>query len=117
MFHVDDSVNRILGCVISDSRNVYDKLQTEELSTKGAERRTDLELLRLKSAQKVNNVHLRWVHSEAQLGNALTKGGGKELELYYRSGHRWKIVSDNLMQSARKRKQAGEQQTTLGRPG
>ena len=67
---------------------------TEELSTKGAERRTDLELLCVKSAQRHNHVALRWVHSEAQLGNELTKGGAKELELFYRSGQQWKIVSD-----------------------
>ena len=30
---------------LSDSRNVFDRLQTEELSTHGAERRTSLELM------------------------------------------------------------------------
>lgn len=109
VFDIDRTVNEVPGRVISDSRNVYDKLMTEEISTKGAERRTDLELLCVISAQRHNMVVLRWVHSEAHLGNALTKGGAKELELLYKGGHQWKIVSDMKMQSARKRRQNEQQ--------
>ena len=107
VFDVDETVNQVEGCVISDSRNVYDKLMTEELSVKGAEKRSDLELLCLKSAQRNHNVVLRWVHSEAQLANALTKGGAKELELFYKMNGAWRIVCDDLMRSARKRRKEG----------
>ena len=86
------------------TRNVYDKLQSEELSPKGAERRTDIELLALKAAQKRNHVVVRWVHSEAQLGNALTKAGAKELDLFYTMKGMWRIVEDDGMRSARKRR-------------
>jgi hypothetical protein len=91
-------------------------LNTEELSTKGAERRTDIELLCIKSSQRNNGLEVRWVHSEAQLSNALTKSGAKELDLYYQMGHRWRIVHDPKMMSAKKRKSQGittfEQQET-----
>ena len=107
VFDVDRTVNRVPGCLVSDSRNVYDKLQTEELSIKGQERRVDLELLSLKSAQRNNEVRVRWVHSEAQLGNALTKPGAKELELYYQMKGSWRIVNDPKMRSARKRRSDG----------
>ena len=104
----DSTVKKVLGCVISDSRNVYDKLQTEVLSIKGAEKRANLELLALKESQLRTNVHIRWVHSEAQLANTLTKAnGGREMELYYRMGHQWRIVEDDRMRSARKRKSEG----------
>ena len=104
----DAAVRRVLGCVISDSRNVYDKLQTEVVSIKGAEKRANIELLSLKEAQHRTKVLVRWVHSEAQLGNALTKaGGGRELELYYKMGHRWRIVEDSQMRSARRRRTDG----------
>lgn len=121
IFDVDSTVNVVDGCVISDSRNVYDKLTTEELSVKGAERRTDLELLCIKSSQRNNNLLLRWVHSEAQLGNALTKGGAKELELYYKMNGCWRIVCDDEMQSAKKRRSKGmtaleQQPRNLGTP-
>ena len=107
IFDVDSTVNQITGCAVSDSRTAFDKLQTEELSVKGAERRTDIEVLCLKSAQRQSQVMIRWVHSEAQLSNALTKSGAKELELYYKSSQRWRIVSDDYMGSTRKRKQQG----------
>ena len=87
---------------------MYDKLQTEVVTIKGAEKRSNIELLSLKEAQHRTQVQVRWVHSEAQLSNALTKaGGGRELELYYRMGHQWRIVEDAQMRSARRRKTDG----------
>ena len=107
VFDVDSTVNLFPGVLISDSRNVYDKLQTEELSIKGAERRTDIELLCLKSAQRNNHVTVRWVHSEAQIANALTKGGAKELDMHYQMKGTWRIVQDEQMRSSRKRRSEG----------
>ena len=87
---------------------MYDKLQTQVLSIKGAEKRANLALLALKESQHRTEVHIRWVHSEAQLSNTLTKAnGGREMELYYRMGHQWRIVEDERMRSARKRKAEG----------
>ena len=46
--------------------------------------RTDIEMLALKSAQIRNRVVIRWVHSEAQLANGLTKANEfKQLQLFY----------------------------------
>ncbi|CAE7358286.1 nphp3 [Symbiodinium sp. CCMP2592] len=99
---------KVVGCLISDSRNVYDKLATEVLSIKGAEKRSNLELLSLKEAQQRTGLQIRWVHSEAQLSNPLTKAGGpKELELFYRMGNVCKIVEDPDMLSAKRRKAKG----------
>ena len=83
--NINSVVNQISGCLVIDSRNVDDKLETEVLSVKGAEKRTDLELLSLKSAQIRNAVEIRWIHSEAQLSNGLTKSKThKQLHLFYR---------------------------------
>ena len=99
---------KVLGCLVSDSRNVYDKLQTEVLSIKGAEKRSNLELLSLKEAMQRTQLQIRWVHSEAQLSNPLTKlGNQKELELFYRMGCVWRIVEDPQMRSARRRRVDG----------
>ena len=104
----DSTVRKVPGCVISDSRNVFDKLQTEVVTIKGAERKANIELLSLKEAQSRTQVEVRWVHSEAQLANSLTKaGGGKEIELFYRMQGRWRIVEDEQMRSARRRKTEG----------
>ena len=94
--------------MVTDSRNVYDKLATEVLCMRGAEKRTDLELLSLKEAQVTNHVVIRWVHSEAQLANSLTKSKEmRQLNLFYDMRHSWCIVEDEQMSSARKRKQQG----------
>ena len=104
----DQAVTKVTGCVITDSRNVYDKLHTEVLSIKGAEKKSNIELLSLKEAQARTKVIIRWVHSEAQLGNSLTKhNANKELELFYRMRHSWRIVEDPQMRSARKRRTEG----------
>ena len=103
----DRIVSRVPGCVITDSRNVYDKMMGEVVSIKGAEKRANIELLGLKESQWSTKVQIRWVHSEAQLANALTKAGSKELELFYKMGFKWRIVEDEKMRSARKRKAQG----------
>ena len=112
----DEAVRRVQGGLITDSRNVFDKLQTEVLVIKGAEKKSNIELIGLKEAQARTHVQIRWVHSEAQLANALTKSGTHhELELYYRMRHSWRIVEDPEMQSARKRKSKG--MPPLANPG
>ena len=106
--NINEVVNQVAGCVITDSRNVYDKLSTEVLCMRGAEKRTDLELLSLKEAQVSNHVVIRWVHSEVQLANSLTKSKEmRQLNLFYDMKHSWCIVEDEHMSSARKRKQQG----------
>ena len=104
----EEMVARTTGCLITDSRNVYDKLHTEVLSIKGAEKRTHVELLSLKESQQSVGLVVRWVHSEAQIANALTKSGPcRELELFYQMNHQWRIIDDPFMRSARKRKTEG----------
>ncbi|OLQ14156.1 hypothetical protein AK812_SmicGene1722 [Symbiodinium microadriaticum] len=112
LHHPDDLVKLTGGCVVTDSRNVYDKLETEVLVIKGAEKRTSIELLAIKESQQNTQVCMRWVHSEAQLANSLTKagsGGAREYELYYRMGHQWRLVEDESMMSAKRRKDLGLQ--------
>ena len=106
----DETVKLVKGTVVTDSRNVYDKLETEVLVIKGAEKRTSIELLALKQAQACTGLQMRWVHSEAQLANSLTKSGGqREYDLFYRMGHKWRLVEDQSMMSARRRKELGLQ--------
>ncbi|OLQ03384.1 hypothetical protein AK812_SmicGene13705 [Symbiodinium microadriaticum] len=101
------TVAMVDGCLITDSRNVYDKLKTAVLTIQGAEKKANLELLGVKESMDSTNLVVRWVHSEAQLANALTKRGGRELELYYRMNFTWRIVEDPEMRSARRRRSEG----------
>ena len=61
--------------MVTDSRNVYDRVDKPYITPKGASKKIDLELLALKEAQNLTNLHIRWVHSDAQLANTLTKRG------------------------------------------
>ena len=63
----------IPGVMITDSKNVFDRLRDTVFVLKGAEKRISVELLALKEAQIANKVAIRWVHSDAQLANSLTK--------------------------------------------
>ena len=105
----DETVAKVTGVVISDSRNVYDKLSTAVLTIKGAEKKSNIELLAIKEAQERTKLLVRWVHSEAQLSNSLTKeGGSHELELFCnKMGQRWRMVEDPQMRSSRRRKKDG----------
>ena len=104
----NDVVNQVSGTVVTDSRNVFDKLETEVLVVRGAQKRTDIELMALKQAQLRNHVSFRWVHSEAQLANRLTKGSEmRQLLLYYEMGQSWRIVEDPSGASARRRRLQG----------
>ena len=108
VYEVEETVNRIPGCLVTDSRNVYDKMETEVFSIKGAEKRTDINMLCLKDAQLRNHVEIRWVHSDAQLANGLTKAREfKQLSLFYDMKQEWRIVEDDDRDSARKRKAKG----------
>lgn len=105
---VNHCVNQIRGCLVTDSRNVFDKLSTEVVCTKGAEKRVDLDLMSIKDAQTRNRVIVRWVHSDAQIANSLTKDKEqRQLNLFYDMQQRWRIVEDESMSSARKRKEKG----------
>ena len=48
---------------------------------------------------------IRWVHSDAQLSNSLTKNEQRQLQLFYKMHQMWRIVQDTNMTSAKKRKE------------
>ena len=70
---IDATAKGVPGLLVTDSRNVYDKLQSTMLTLKGAEKRADLEALCLKEAINECGVQIRWVNGESQLANSLTK--------------------------------------------
>ena len=82
----------IPGVVVTDSKNVFDRLRDTIFVLKGAEKRISVELMALKEAQTFKKVAISGVHSDAQLADSLTKT-------------HWKINEDEAMRSARNRKQ------------
>ena len=104
----EEQVAKVPAVLITDSTNVYDRMQSEVYVPKGPEYRTSLELIGLKEASVRTDMPIRWVHSDAQLANSLTKDSEQQqLQRYYHLGQAWKIVDDPLMRSARNRKKLG----------
>eukprot|EP00435_Cladocopium_sp_Y103_P060542 s1303_g22.t1 len=104
----DEIVAKSPGIVVTDSKKLYDRLDRDTPTVKGEEKRATIEALALKDSCNDTGTMLRWVHSDAQLGNSFTKPTEKsQINLFLQLGQSWKIVYDEKMQSARKRKSQG----------
>ena len=108
VWNPDETVNHIPGVLVSDSKNLFDRLNSTLLTVTGAERRSDIESLCLKEAMTENYVILRWVNGESQLANSLAKENEPhQLQPFGNRNGRWRIVYDETLMSGRKRKQLG----------
>jgi hypothetical protein len=101
-------VNLTPGITITDSKNLSDKINTDSPTVKGEEKRSTIEALALKDSSTESGTMLRWVHSDAQLANSLTKPLEKQqLLLFFQLNQSWRIIYDEQMKSARRRKADG----------
>ena len=101
-------VATVPAVLVTDSTNVYDRLHSEVYVPKGPERRVALEMVGLKQAIEETKLTMRWVHSEAQLANSLTKQTEPlQLTKFFQMGQQWKIVADDMKRSTRTRKKLG----------
>ena len=107
--NIYEHVSRTCGTLITDSRNVFDRVDKPYITPKGAQKRIDLELITLKESQQETGLRVRWVNSQAMLANSITKRG-EDIQMcrFVQLGQRWKIVHDELMFSGRKRQQQGK---------
>ena len=104
----DSHVKRVMGVLVTDSRNVYDRMDKPYVTPKGASKRVDSELLALKESQNQTDLVVRWVHSDAQLANTLTKRGEEhQVNRFIAMNQQWRIVDDPNMFSGKKRKAKG----------
>ena len=107
-WHPDSIVSLTPGILVTDSKNLWDKLSKETLVIKGAEKRSDIEAIALKESQENTQLQLRWVHSDAMLANSWTKPAEKwQVQLFEKMNQHWRIVHDSNMVSARRRKAEG----------
>lgn len=105
---IDTSVQSVPAMIITDARNLYDKLFRPTPIIKGAEKRSTIEAISLRENSENTSTTLRWVRSGAMLGNSLTKTNEKgQFTLSLASGFRWRIIYDDRFTSERKRKKEG----------
>ena len=101
-------VSQIPAVLITDSTNVYDRLNNAVYVPKGPERRVALEMIGLKEAIEETGLVLRWVNSDAQLSNSLTKDNEpQQLVKFYQLNQNWRIVEDPNMLFAKNRRKQG----------
>ena len=111
-------VAAVPAVLVTDSTNVYDRLQNEVYVPKGPERRVALEMVGLKQGIVETGLEMRWVHSDAQLANSLTKSTElQQLKKFFELQQQWKIVEDEQMMSAKKRKKLGLETFETTGPG
>ena len=76
----------------------------------GKEFRTGLELLALRDGIEACECPVRWVHSDAMLANSLIKGHQRwQLDIFSQNKCRWRLVYDQMFESAKRRKGLGIQ--------
>ena len=100
--------SRTPGHLVTDAKNLFDKLYAPILTMKGSEKRANIEALGLRESMERMGTTISWVHGDAMVANSLTKPNEKhQMLLYIQMGFRWKIVYDENMQSAKTRKKLG----------
>ena len=62
----DELVQSVLEILVTDSRNVFDKVDKPYITRKGAQKKIDTELLAIKEPQAHTQLQVLWVHSNAQ---------------------------------------------------
>ncbi|CAJ1414285.1 unnamed protein product, partial [Effrenium voratum] len=102
------ALQAVKGTLVTDAKSLYDVVKRGDLNSAGAglkEKYSTLEFLSLLERLKTGRTAVRWVHSDAQLADALTKplaqGGSLNKVL---CEHRWSVVFDPNYTSAKKRK-------------
>ena len=96
------------GLLVTDARNLFDKLHRATVCVKGAEKRSDIEAISLREHAEDSNVGIAWVHGGAMIANGLTKTTEKhQMFLFLQLNCRWRITYDEERRSEKVRKKLG----------
>ena len=101
-------MRNVAGAIVSDSKNMFDRLTQPILTLRGSEKRSDLETLCLKEAMESCGVMVCWVNGDGQLANSLTKENeNHQVMLFLHRNCQWRIVYDEEFMSGKRRKELG----------
>ena len=100
-------ISKVPAALVTDAKSLYDVLLKEDLNTAAAglkEKYSALELLSLSERVREGKTSIRWVNSDAQVADALTKPTlGGSLQQFLSTG-RWRLVYDPTFTSAKRLK-------------
>ena len=103
----DAAVRASRGLLITDAKSIYDAITRSETQGLGLqEKQSALELLGVKEQIQRDGTDLRWVHSQAQLADGLTKVGARPVIEKFLEEQLWACKYDPAFESAKKRSQA-----------
>ena len=92
------------SALIVDAKALYDVLHRDELQvSSGSDKRTHLEILTTKDKLRESIAHVRWVSSERQYADGLTKTSAAQLLADRLRTHQFKLMDDDSYQAARKK--------------
>ena len=107
------------GILVTDAKSLYDVIQKgPTASSTLKEKYSILDMISLFQRLKQGETSVRWVHSDAQLADALTKNVANSSLLRVLVSGRWTLVDDPSFTSAKRLKSERSkmlQQRTLGR--
>ena len=90
--------------LVVDAKALFDVLHRDELQTSaGADKRTHLEALVIKDKLVESKAHARWVSSERQYADGLTKCAAAQLLADRLRSHQFCLINDEDYQAARKK--------------
>ncbi|CAE7337278.1 unnamed protein product [Symbiodinium sp. KB8] len=98
---------RVTGVLITDAKSLYDILMKGDLNSAAAglkEKYSALEALSLIERIQGGKTQVRWVHSDAQVADAMTKPTPSGALHALLTLGRWKLVYDPTFTSAKKRR-------------
>ena len=108
-FEHESVAAQIQGMLIIDAKALYDGIEAREtVASQMSEKRTGLEVASLREALAEQNTLLRWVHSEANLADSLTKPQARAKIMTFLRRRRWRVVFDPMFVSAKKRSKLGK---------
>ena len=103
-----NDVLQVPAVIIIDAKSIYDAMHGASGPLEMSEKRTCIEMVGIQEPLAPEQVEVRWVHGEANLANSLTKSTELEqIDSFFRAGAPWAIVQDDLILSARRRRQLG----------
>lgn len=104
----NQAASHVPAALVTDSKNLYDKIHRATVVVKGAEKRSDIEAISLRENLEDCKTPILWVHGGAMLSNSLTKPTEKQQMLdYIMLNFRYKIVFDESRRSEKVRKKQG----------
>ena len=103
-----------------DAKALYDAIKSEVPQISG-DKRTQIEVMIVKEKMKSMKTQLRWVSSEVQLSDGLTKIQARQLLADRLRSHKFSLVADSSFQAAKKksvheRKESSEEMQSVQAP-